>query len=695
MPALSAVNDDPMSTTLSASLMMSAEVSQPWSTIGFDQWIGTGRWWLLRAQVVLRTITESEQSVAPAAYAALIKATWILIDVIPCHPQFPFISASKSSELQSLSAEVRNEFSRVTALAMVVPALGELSSQHLRLWESVPLKAPTLRPYKVSQNLDALRGDGGEQVLFRRFAFYEPDSFRSSPCILLFLVHESAKAARLIAQDQYDGIVRVITSPDLDVNRGEDGKSVMVGKEKFVLNHVREAQVLCNMIEATTFYIFGRQADHASLEDLKAYILLTAVKNREEQAAAHIRREICKPDNIVESDRKGSLAQLAVSITSQWIKGRRHFQDDRSLWRHWQCWSPKYSLLNWAVVCNHTTLTEYLLSEDPIIDNESEQYHRSSLELSAEFGNAPVVRWCLDNTSCRDTKVTLSLFTAIASGHAKIIALLVDAGVVLHHDFCDITHQALRSALSEVVIHAILAMAYATMSGSDIHLRQAADRGHEGAIVLLSYAETMQRLAGSFYLRHSTRDFGYFKQIVAVLAKVPGIVPAFDLTLMTVERRKTVVLLKVVGLPLGLDVRVYLDSYHAYVENVPEGLSETYKKAFKIEMSGEFSFTVVHQEESLRFSVSKQPEPSHPDHFEYSAPVCSDVENFIFDTFEDCRVEIPIDCAKYGQGTEQLKPPNGDQTEKTRVTAMTPHYFSISTQLISPTNRAATVSKAL
>ena len=596
--------------------------------------------------MVLRTITESEQSVAPAAYAALIKATWILIDVIPCHPQFPFISASKSSELQSLSAEVRNEFSRITALAMVVPALGELSSQHLRLWESVPLKAPILRPYKVSQNLDALRGDGGEQVLFRRFAFYKPDSFTSSPCILLFLVHESAKAARLIAQDQYDGIVRAITFPDLRflnyVNRGEDGKSVMVGEEKFVLNHVREAQVLCNMIEATTFYMTERQVDHASLEDLKAYILLTAVKNREEQAAAHMRQEICKTDNIVESDRKGSLAQLAVSITSQWIKGRRHFWDDESLWRKWQYWSPTCSLLNWAVVCNHTTLTECLLSEDPIIDNESEEYHQNSLKLSAQFGNAPVVRWCLDNTRCGDTVVTLSLFTAIEYGHAKVIALLVNAGVNLTERYYDITHKALRSALSELVVHTILAMAYATKPEATFNLLEAANRGHEGAAVLLSYADTMKRARNRDYEKHSTQKSEYFEQVVAVLARVPRILSAFDLTLMAVERRRTQVLLKVEISPPIVDVRIYLDSYHAYIENVPEGLSEYYNKAIKVEMSGEFLLTVVHQEENLIFSAGTDKLDMVRRHSVYFE-VNGHIQEIELSNSIDHSVELPID----------------------------------------------------
>ena len=170
VPTLSAVDDDLIDTSLRARLMINAEVHQPWSTIGFSQWIGTGRWWLLRAQMGLSTITESELSVAPAAFADLIKASWILVDVIPSHPQFPFISASTRSQLRSLSAEVTNEFSRITALAIVVPALDELRNQDLRFWEPIRAKALLLRPHKPSQNTEVWSVDGGEHVLFRRFA---------------------------------------------------------------------------------------------------------------------------------------------------------------------------------------------------------------------------------------------------------------------------------------------------------------------------------------------------------------------------------------------------------------------------------------------------------------------------------------------------------------------------------------------
>jgi len=43
-PLLSKVDDK----LLSATLLRNAEVIQPWNTIGIDQWIQAGRWWLLK-----------------------------------------------------------------------------------------------------------------------------------------------------------------------------------------------------------------------------------------------------------------------------------------------------------------------------------------------------------------------------------------------------------------------------------------------------------------------------------------------------------------------------------------------------------------------------------------------------------------------------------------------------------------------
>lgn len=641
VPVLSALDDDLMSTTLSASLMINAEASQPWSTIRVDRWIGAAKWWLLRSQLELRSIIAPEQSVSPAAYADLIKAGWILVDVIPCHPQFPFISASTSSELRSLSAEVKNEFSKITALAMVVPALSELSSLDLRLWESIPLKSPILRPYKVSQNLDAWTVDGGEHVLFRGFAFYESDSGTRSPCILLFLVHESAKAARLVAQDQNGDIVKAISlsgllSPRNNLIRLVDRKekdTVAFGKENLLLNHVQEAQVLWNMAEATSFYMSGRRLDHASLEDLKAYMLLTAVKNREEQAALQIRQEICKMNDIVECDQKGSLAQLAVSMTSQWIKGRL-FQDARSDWRYQLCWRPESSLFSWAVACNHTTLIEFLVSEDPVIDEKSEFWRFDPWEFSVTYGNEALMRWCVKRDGRRDEDVTKYLYRAVTRGNANIVALLIDAGANIDDS---VIYNLLLSPPSELVVHAILAMAYATNPASKPSLRKAADRGHEGALVLLSYVSAIERAHLLGYKRHSTQDSGHFEQVVAILAKAPNILPAFGLTLLTVERRRTQVLLKVVDIPPWLDTKVYLDSYHAYVENVPEGVSEAHKKVIKIETNGEFQITVVHQEKDLALRLGRTSED--PDR----GGVSGRTSTIVFDTDGVSRAELLVE----------------------------------------------------
>ena len=697
-PALSSFDDELMSTSLSASLMTNAEASQPWSTIGFDQWIGAGKWWLFRAQVVLRTIAEREQIVAPAAYAHLIKAGWILVDVIPCHPQFPFISASKSSELRSLSAEIKNEFSRCTTLAMVVPALDELPTQDLRIWESIPAKAPPIRPYKVSQNLDAWRVDGGEHVLFRGFAFRELAPGTTSACILLLLVHESAKAARLIAQDQYGDITTAISFPELSIckreedvqkdnaheraifsdssalekedgvrwDRLENSKSVTVGKEKFVLSGVRDVEVLCTMIEATTFYVLGRQVDHVSLEDLKAYMLLTAVKNQHEYAVVQIRQESPEINNIVKSDQKGSLARLAVSMASQWLEGWL-FQTDKDDSDYRNCWNRRTSLFIWAVTYNYAELIEFMLRENPVIDVTSDHL----LLLSAISGNEVFVRWSLSSTSASVEYVTESLYIAIKDRHENLVALLIDAGADLtdtpDRSLRTFTHEVLRSGLSELLIHAILAFAYASESESECNLREAADRGHEGAIVLSSYVETLRWLKepdSSVYSSQLTDNSGKFEQVVGALTRVPNVVPAFGLTLMTVERRRTQVLLKMRRTIRRINVSIYLDSYHAYIEGVRGGLSESYKKAVKIGTSGEFSFTVVHQEESLKFALVNNVQELFEDVGVFppvdpflSFEVGGHIETLRCTTTDECRLEFPI----AGSRTQQVDLPNGHE----------------------------------
>ena len=47
-PSVSMVDNVTFRDSLGPALMKNAEVLQPWATIGADQWIQAGRWWLLK-----------------------------------------------------------------------------------------------------------------------------------------------------------------------------------------------------------------------------------------------------------------------------------------------------------------------------------------------------------------------------------------------------------------------------------------------------------------------------------------------------------------------------------------------------------------------------------------------------------------------------------------------------------------------
>ena len=52
----------------------------------------------------LFAVSAPKQAVPYAAYTNLIKSSWILIDIIACHPQVPFLTASTQAEVRRLSA---------------------------------------------------------------------------------------------------------------------------------------------------------------------------------------------------------------------------------------------------------------------------------------------------------------------------------------------------------------------------------------------------------------------------------------------------------------------------------------------------------------------------------------------------------------------------------------------------------------
>ena len=117
---------------LSSILMKHAEAFTSWKAIGINDWINAGRWWLLKVSEALKEIyflvledyiltspnmkqyqlqmqskpAGKSNMISNIAYTYLIKASWILSDVISKHPQLNLLETAVQYDVQAL-AEVR------------------------------------------------------------------------------------------------------------------------------------------------------------------------------------------------------------------------------------------------------------------------------------------------------------------------------------------------------------------------------------------------------------------------------------------------------------------------------------------------------------------------------------------------------------------------------------------------------------
>ena len=611
-PSVSAIDDELFKTSLSAAFMRNAEVTQPWITIGVDQWIESGRWWLLRSQMDLYAVSEPKKKIPLTAYANLVKASWILVDIIACHPQVPFIAASTHSEVQLLSAELKNEFSRLAILESIVPDLSELEGQDLCIWET-QARGPLLRPHKDSQKLDEWTVDGGEQVLFQRFALCELHALTESlPCIILFLVHENRRSGRLVAQNQNGSVIMAVAFQKC-VEANDFGSSITVNDEKITFNTVQDAQYLGCLIEATNFYYFGRKAKHASLEDLKAYVLITAVKNQREDAVTRLLRRTSSKEEILDSESDGGPVIVASRLASQQIAHQLNEQllPDSNPQR------STISLLSWAVQCGLASLVRILLVEQPATDG-NDWHGMTPLGLASFCGHEPVVRILIGseaNVRAIDSWGCVALHHACFKGHERVARLLLRSGAEVRaqatKDKVSALHFAVRNGHDSVVQLLLdrgadieaknLAGSTALCEATSLHKETViALLLEEGANVNQRNKEGMN--AVHFALESKMSD----STVRAILARQLSRSDLVRTSLDEGETRREQVVLE-----LDSDwARFYLDSPAAVIEmpkNAPSNVDCAYNKTICItrpsETSVEFEFTIIHNKNTLDFSI--------------------------------------------------------------------------------------------
>ena len=198
--SFSAFNDERSKISLSESLMNSAQVSQPWSTIGLDQWIEAGRWWFLRSCMELFAVSKPGQEVPVAAYINLIEASWILVDIIACHPQRFFMTMDTDAEVRLLAIDIKSEFARLSSLNSIFPNANVLDSANVRIWETVK-KGSFLRARKDSQGVEWTT-DTRDLLMFKKYSVcYLQSHIDPLPCIMLFLIRHDARDAKIVAQN--------------------------------------------------------------------------------------------------------------------------------------------------------------------------------------------------------------------------------------------------------------------------------------------------------------------------------------------------------------------------------------------------------------------------------------------------------------------------------------------------------------
>jgi hypothetical protein len=135
-PIITAVVAQEVQMRLSEEFIQSSEQRVTWPEVSVDVWLDTAAHWLGKARYMLNRSQIFQASGSPtqlSAYAQtivdLLKASWIIKDVVNMHPQRAYITSGKRTiEIAALAKAVTGELDALTAAGLVLPTLSSLIS---------------------------------------------------------------------------------------------------------------------------------------------------------------------------------------------------------------------------------------------------------------------------------------------------------------------------------------------------------------------------------------------------------------------------------------------------------------------------------------------------------------------------------------------------------------------------------------
>lgn len=308
-----------------------------------------------------------------------------------------------------------------------MPDLGELESQDLRIWES-QTKGTLLRPHPSrllsGRRDDQLSVEGREEAIFQCFVMLQvhtlPDPI---PCIAFFLVDRDNDSVRLLAQSQDSSVVMVISlDKEMQLKHYEDGKYEVNG-EQITFTRAADAQMLCTLFETANFYYTGEHKARWTIDDFKALVLMTIIKNKGLDVAKRWSEKLLGVWKI-DPESPVSTARCLVRDLAEGVLKENHFSDCPNL-------RTDVSLLRWAMECDYVGLSLLLISRGALYD--SDWLDISPLLLSCKRNQVEITNRILQELpqyiDVGDPQDGLSpLIQASINGNLQIVRLLLQNG---------------------------------------------------------------------------------------------------------------------------------------------------------------------------------------------------------------------------------------------------------------------------
>ncbi|CZR56337.1 uncharacterized protein PAC_06225 [Phialocephala subalpina] len=190
-----------------------------WFSYGFDEWVRAGRWWLMSSQNRLSK-AQTGATIAIQLYADLLKASSILLDILPRHPSIRLWDPTKEYVVfQHLAGMLRSQLHSIEARGIALPNMEAVRQADLRIWTE---PGQTMQLWPNVATVGSVYWDAHtEESLIQTFGtFTYNHEVHPEECMIVVLVSKkNISQARIVVQNQ-EGSELTNSRIDFDIIKG-------------------------------------------------------------------------------------------------------------------------------------------------------------------------------------------------------------------------------------------------------------------------------------------------------------------------------------------------------------------------------------------------------------------------------------------------------------------------------------------